>query len=661
MPATHLVALPDRTVYSVAALNGGEPRPAHILQHRDREVYVHYIGADKRLDEWVAEERCFIPTPNPPPFRASLDPTFHSHPAGPSTTNRQPQFGVFSLATGKSVSVLAGPGLLVGPGVAGRLSASTSTIGDAQDMAIDGNLSSSKSTTGLKRKRGRPPRNPQPQQQIQVNQTASTSAAPAQMLPPGQKAQTSTPREMVMTEEEYDIHQHKQITANRNFEYVYFGEWQVKTWYFSPYPLTETEIDDPTSSDATPKIPGVTKATARSHGRTSDLLAGGLLRGATGPGTEKAQLWVCQQCFKYMSEWALYENHTRFCTVDYPPGRRVYQRGAHTIWEVDGAQQKLYCQNLALFGKLFIDVKTLFFDLDNFLFYILTESTTKQDHILGYFSKEKNSYDEYNLATIMTLPPYQRKGYGMLMIEFSYELSRRTGKIGTPERPLSDLGLRSYLAYWVSTLIRFFRHVLSVLPSNTLRITHLGQFPGLQRTSSSESDDSGSGASSSPGNGNGSSNGNGSNNGNQAANANGNLNGSTAPRKKKNKLKGWAGEVEDANVDQEEVPFLCDDPMFSTHRPLVTEHSEDGSAATHVMVSCQLADIARATNLRVDDAAFALNEVGLLAMRIASEGDDGDDGDKMGTVVLTRAMVEKVATERSVKRPCMRMPFVRLP
>ena len=38
-----------------------------------------------------------------------------------------------------------------------------------------------------------------------------------------------------------------------------------------------------------------------------------------------------------------------------------------------------------------------------------------------------------------------------------YELSRRAGKIGTPERPLSDLGLRSYLTYWVSTLIRFFR------------------------------------------------------------------------------------------------------------------------------------------------------------------------------------------------------------
>jgi hypothetical protein len=77
----------------------------------------------------------------------------------------------------------------------------------------------------------------------------------------------------------------------------------------------------------------------------------------------------------------------RKCTRRHPPGRKVYQRGAHTIWEVDGAKEKvrveqgtvgsfnysfflipreqLYCQNLSLFGKLFIDIKTLFFDTDN--------------------------------------------------------------------------------------------------------------------------------------------------------------------------------------------------------------------------------------------------------------------------------------------------------
>lgn len=33
--------------------------------------------------------------------------------------------------------------------------------------------------------------------------------------------------------------------------------------------------------------------------------------------------------------------------------------------------------------------------------------------------KEKISYDDYNLACIVTFPPFQKKGYGMLLIEFS--------------------------------------------------------------------------------------------------------------------------------------------------------------------------------------------------------------------------------------------------
>jgi histone acetyltransferase MYST1 len=45
-------------------------------------------------------------------------------------------------------------------------------------------------------------------------------------------------------------------------------------------------------------------------------------------------------------------------------------------------------------------------------------------HIVGYFSKEKESPDGNNVACILTLPPYQRKGYGKLLIAFSYELSK---------------------------------------------------------------------------------------------------------------------------------------------------------------------------------------------------------------------------------------------
>lgn len=38
---------------------------------------------------------------------------------------------------------------------------------------------------------------------------------------------------------------------------------------------------------------------------------------------------------------------------------------------------------------------------------------------MAFFSKEKVSFDDYNLACIVTFPPFQGKGFGKLLIEFS--------------------------------------------------------------------------------------------------------------------------------------------------------------------------------------------------------------------------------------------------
>ncbi len=61
-------------------------------------------------------------------------------------------------------------------------------------------------------------------------------------------------------------------------------------------------------------------------------------------------------------------------------------------------------------------------------------------HLVGYFSKEKSSEEGYNLACILTLPAYQRKGYGKALISMSYELSKIEGKVRSRLVEVSGMG-----------------------------------------------------------------------------------------------------------------------------------------------------------------------------------------------------------------------------
>ncbi|OAA64707.1 histone acetyltransferase [Niveomyces insectorum RCEF 264] len=244
------------------------------------------------------------------------------------------------------------------------------------------------------------------------------------------------------------------------------------------------------------------------------------------------RLYVCPFCFKYSKEIVPWHGHVQICETQFQiPGEKVYvhpkgtrtvrvpvaapqkakrkrasgetdiqyveqierDEGEWSIWEVDGEKDGLFCQNLSLFAKLFLDNKSVFFDVTGFYYFLLVYtppvssasaslraantptaasaaaaaaagSTTDKavgggavprPRVVGFFSKEKMSWDNNNLACILVFPPWQRKGLGALLMGISYEISRREGVLGGPEKPISDLGKKSYKRFWAGEIARW--------------------------------------------------------------------------------------------------------------------------------------------------------------------------------------------------------------
>lgn len=216
---------------------------------------------------------------------------------------------------------------------------------------------------------------------------------------------------------ENDIIEWEKATKVKRIDRIFIGASLMETWYWSPFPADFQDC---------------------------------------------SLLYICEFCLSFYREKSEFKSHCSHCKYRHPPGDEIYSDPSPScrisVFEVDGFFERVYCENLCYLSKLFLDHKRFDrFDVSNFYFYVIGEWLTDGFRFIGYFSKEKQTTNR-NLSCIMSLPCYQRKGFGSFIIEFSYELSKVTKRIGTPERPLSDLGKRTYLRWWLQRILRILKY-----------------------------------------------------------------------------------------------------------------------------------------------------------------------------------------------------------
>ena len=136
---------------------------------------------------------------------------------------------------------------------------------------------------------------------------------------------------------------------SRNIDQIVLGNLLFDTWFFSPYP--EHVIFGP------------------DHHSIRLLVNGDIKNGQVEkqPVPQIPRLHVCPFCFRYTTDAVDYIGHLQVhvkgfhenpeCWWPVPKtALKVYEWEGYTVWDIDGEQEKLYCQNLSLFAKLFLEL-----------------------------------------------------------------------------------------------------------------------------------------------------------------------------------------------------------------------------------------------------------------------------------------------------------------
>ncbi|ESL07690.1 histone acetyltransferase [Trypanosoma rangeli SC58] len=264
--------------------------------------------------------------------------------------------------------------------------------------------------------------------------------------------------------------------------FVYLSTFVFAPWYYAPYGIFNREFDPLASISLTD----------RERAQLS------LPADFTEHNPFIRDAYLCPFSLRVYSTFEQMQHETRCYRGGRlrPPGQEIYRDEARgfSMFEVNGSRQLTYCRHLFLLGKSFLENKLAGHDVHNYFFYVVclhqrhfpqyTDEASAM-YFVGYFTWEKQVVDN-NLACIVTLPCFAGGAarhtshtgttartplghFGQFMIAASYELAYRRKHVGSPERPLSDLGASAYDRYWRRVLVTWMH---SLVPdSGTVAVT----------------------------------------------------------------------------------------------------------------------------------------------------------------------------------------------
>lgn len=182
------------------------------------------------------------------------------------------------------------------------------------------------------------------------------------------------------------LREHEEFTKVKNIGFIELGRFEMETWYFSPFPaeFNGTKVRINTCALIIAALLFMLHCCSMLHcAALWSWLVSLLSLDATVPCVSVQKLFVAEYDLAFFKSRDAMMRHLRKCTTPHPPGDEIYRKDNVSMFEVDGKKEKIYCQNLCYLAKLFLDHKTLYYDVDLFLFYILCETDERGAHIVG--------------------------------------------------------------------------------------------------------------------------------------------------------------------------------------------------------------------------------------------------------------------------------------